>query len=338
MMRPVITYLLILSLIALSAGKLFNSRKVVYAIDCGNSQGYKSAFGFYYQPDNGFSRNTKVADYNINTEVSGATIKYTNDPTVYMTERHADETFWYEIPVQSSGKYVLILKFTELYFKQSGKRVFNIKFGETRVAENIDVYQKVGALSAYDEYIEFELQGDQVFVQGKKCGAAYKGGKLLVEFEKIGRDNPKVDGIVLFQGELSETDYSDQPQMREDWDRRVAEETKKKEDEKQKREEAKMKRKEKVKVRNDEYDDWEDEFEDISPNAHHEGSFLSFLTNPIVITLALVFAGVSFMNSGKSSESHASSKKVAEADIAEDFADTTDKKAGDAKKKASKKK
>jgi len=86
---------------------------------------------------------------------------------------------------------------------------------------------------------------------------------LLIEFEKIGLDNPKVDGIVLFSGSLADTDFYELPAMREDWDKRVAEETKKKEDEKTKREEAKMKRKEKVKVRNDEYEDWEDEFEEI---------------------------------------------------------------------------
>jgi len=74
-----------------------------------------------------------------------------------MTERHADESFWYEIPVNSPGKYVLILKFSELYFKASRKRVFNIKFGNTRVVEEVDVYSKVGKNAAYDEYIEFEL-------------------------------------------------------------------------------------------------------------------------------------------------------------------------------------
>jgi len=77
-----------------------------------------------------------------------------------MTERHADESFWYEVPVNSPGKYVLILKFTELYFKASRKRVFNIKFGETRTAEEIDIYARVGKNAAYDEYIEFELTSD----------------------------------------------------------------------------------------------------------------------------------------------------------------------------------
>jgi len=77
-----------------------------------------------------------------------------------MTERHADESFWYEVPVNSPGKYVLILKFTELYFKASRTRVFNINFGETRTAAEIDIYARVGKNAAYDEYIEFELTSD----------------------------------------------------------------------------------------------------------------------------------------------------------------------------------
>lgn len=35
----------------------------------------------------------------------------------------------------------------------------------------------------------------------------FEDGKLVLTFEKIGLDNPKVDGIVLFKGSLSDTDY-----------------------------------------------------------------------------------------------------------------------------------
>jgi hypothetical protein len=39
-----------------------------------------------------------------------------------------------------------------------------------------------------------------------------------VEFEKIeGRDNPKVDGLMLVRGELQDTDYYEINQKRESW-------------------------------------------------------------------------------------------------------------------------
>jgi len=74
---------------------------------------------------------------------------------------------------------VLILKFSELYFKASRKRVFNIKFGDTRVVEEVDIYSKVGKNAAYDEYIEFDLTSDnQIVASGKKCSNAIRAGRL----------------------------------------------------------------------------------------------------------------------------------------------------------------
>lgn len=50
-----------------------------------------------------------------------------------------------------------------MYFKEKGKRVFNIKFGEKRVVESLDIVEKVGRYAAYDEYVEFEYASGEVF-------------------------------------------------------------------------------------------------------------------------------------------------------------------------------
>jgi hypothetical protein len=50
-----------------------------------------------------------------------------------------------------------------MYFKENNKRVFNIKFGESRVVDKLDVVAKVGRYAAYDEYIEFEYTLGKVF-------------------------------------------------------------------------------------------------------------------------------------------------------------------------------
>jgi hypothetical protein len=47
--------------------------------------------------------------------------------------------------------------FFQLYFKEKNQRVFHIKFGNKRVVENLDIFEKVGRFAAYDEYIEFEF-------------------------------------------------------------------------------------------------------------------------------------------------------------------------------------
>eukprot|EP01017_Pseudomicrothorax_dubius_P005484 TRINITY_DN1139_c0_g1_i1.p1 TRINITY_DN1139_c0_g1~~TRINITY_DN1139_c0_g1_i1.p1 ORF type:complete len:232 (-),score=87.58 TRINITY_DN1139_c0_g1_i1:94-789(-) len=148
-----------------------------------------------------------------------------------------------------------------MWFYQKDKRVFNVKFGDTRVVEDLDVFAHVGRFSAYDEYIEFELKNGQIFFKGRGIPTAYNAAKgvLNVEFEKGKSDNPMVDAIVLYQGELADTDAAEQPRLRAEWEARIQAEVKKKEDEKVKKEEARLKQREKHKVRNDHYDEYEEE-------------------------------------------------------------------------------
>lgn len=101
----------------------------------------------------------------------------------------------------------MITKFAEMWFRESGKRAFDIKFGDCVVAEKLDVFSKVGKFAAYDEYTEFEMKVDQIFYKDKLCSGALKGNKLIVQFEKINIDNPMVNAIVLYQGGLEGKNY-----------------------------------------------------------------------------------------------------------------------------------
>jgi len=255
-------YLVIFLLIALAFSKKLDPHRIIYAIDAGNSQGGRSAQGFTYRPDRGYSENTKVADYHTNPEAAAATIKYTREGDVYLTERHADETFYYDIPVSQNGKFVIISKLCENWHRASRQRVFNIDLGKCHGETGIDVFDRVGRFAAYDSYIEFELKNNGVYVDGQYCADAYHNGKVRVFYTKIGIDNPMVDAILLFQGDLSETDYNEQDKMRKDWDLSMKNEARRKEEERIRKEEARLKRRERVKPRNDEFEDFGDDFED----------------------------------------------------------------------------
>jgi len=106
---------------------------------------------------------------------------------------------------------VLILQFAELTMDRIGARVFNIKFGDFKVVDGLDIFDKAGRNTAYEKYIEFELKDDEIFYQDHVCSNAYrfKDKKLVLEFEKTDRGSPKVDGIILFKGTLKETNYQD---------------------------------------------------------------------------------------------------------------------------------
>lgn len=264
MLQRSLLIILIIQLCQIVLNKALVAKNVVYAVDCGSYSPSKSIVGFTYQSDSGYSSG-KVSDYTINEETKGIDIKYTKDPHIYMTERHDEKTFSYEIPVKSPGKYVLIAKFSELYFSEKKKRVFNIRFGDKIVVSNVDIYEKVRKAAAYDEYIEFELKNDNIYFQDENCPNAFDptNKKLVVFFEKTQYDNPKVDAIVLYHGTLADTDYSDVPKIREEWEKRAKEERKKLEEERLKKEMAKLKKKEKLKIRNDQFDDLEEYIEEV---------------------------------------------------------------------------
>jgi hypothetical protein len=93
-------------------------------------------------------------------------IKLTQNKELYQTERWASEDINYKLPFPSNpGRYVLILKFSEVYFNSANEKVFDIYLGNEPILRSIDIYSKVGKAAAYDEYIEFELKNNKVYVK-----------------------------------------------------------------------------------------------------------------------------------------------------------------------------
>ena len=46
------------------------------------------------------------------------------DQILYQTERYHHSTFGYDIPVKEDGNYVLVLKFSEVYFNAPNMKVY----------------------------------------------------------------------------------------------------------------------------------------------------------------------------------------------------------------------
>lgn len=92
----------------------------------------------------------------------------THEQDVYQTERWAGEDFFYDLPIAQNGKYVLILKFSEVYFNSPSEKIFDVAIGKENVVRHLDVYSKVGKATAYDEFVEFELRNHKVYINVKK--------------------------------------------------------------------------------------------------------------------------------------------------------------------------
>lgn len=92
-------------------------------------------------------------------------MKLTDNPELYQTERWGSEDFYYDLPINAAGKYVLILKFSEVYFNSPTEKIFDVTIGKEPVLRNFDIYSKVGKATAYDEYIEFEFKNNKIYLK-----------------------------------------------------------------------------------------------------------------------------------------------------------------------------
>lgn len=88
----------------------------------------------------------------------------TQDAELYQSERWGSEDFSYKIPLENNGKYVLVLKFSEVYFNSPSEKIFDVTLGKDTVVKHLDIYSKVGKATAYDEFVEFELKNNKVYL------------------------------------------------------------------------------------------------------------------------------------------------------------------------------
>ena len=75
--------------------------------------------------------------------------------------------------------------------------------GDTVVRPNHDTL-KAGRVSSVGIYIPFELKNDQIIYADRiDCQNAYDAPNSSLRLKMVAsRDNPKVDGIVLFKGTI----------------------------------------------------------------------------------------------------------------------------------------
>lgn len=187
--------------------------KVKYAVNCGGEE-VTTYDDVTYLSDRGYSTGI-VSDFGKSSQ-----IKLTKTQELYQTERYAESDFSYTLPLEEQGNYVLILKFSEVWFSGEQEKLFNVKIGDITVVNLLDIFAQVGKFAAYDEFIQFKFENGKVLINNLEAKGAYKNGKLKVDFMKTDFDNPKINAIVLFKGKIEETDYLSQKKFIESIKRR----------------------------------------------------------------------------------------------------------------------
>ena len=150
------------------------------------------------------------------------TINGTNSPALYQTERFAiGEELWYSLPIPfnvgHNGRgwtFVLTLKFVEVQFNATGRRMFGVNLNGLHVLRDIDVFSMVGWATAYDEHIEFRIDPDHYAIWVTSVGpmrvrieqpAAFYGD-LHVALTPTEFGNARLCAMQLTQGTLEELD------------------------------------------------------------------------------------------------------------------------------------
>lgn len=171
--------------------------EVIWAVNCGGDA-HTDIHGIRYQKD---TATTGVAsDYGKNLIIQR---EVPQDQILYQTERYHTETFGYEIPIRQDGDYVLVMKFSEVWFTAPNQKVFDILLnGEHTIVDSLDIFAKVGRGVAHDEIIPFTAKGGELRFMDDV--STVEANRVSVEFVKGDKDNPKINAMYVMRGTVDD--------------------------------------------------------------------------------------------------------------------------------------
>ncbi|XP_014220122.1 malectin-A-like [Trichogramma pretiosum] len=186
-------------ILALTYVQQVHSVEAIYAINAGGDA-HIDIHGIRYARDPLMGKVGTASDYGKQLIIGRVDPA---DQILYQTERYHHSTFGYDIPVSEDGDYVLILKFSEVYFNSPNMKVFDIVLnGDHTVVTELDIFERVGRGIAHDVYVPIKVQNGKLIYNEEESDIL--GGKIRVEFIKGYRDNPKINAIAVIKGTLDD--------------------------------------------------------------------------------------------------------------------------------------
>lgn len=171
--------------------------EVIWAVNCGG-EAHTDIQGITYQKD--LLRVGVASDYGRSLQMIQRVLP--QDQIVYQTERYHTTNFAYEVPINRDGEYVLVVKFCEVWFTEPNQKVFDVTLnGQITIIDGLDIFAKVGRGVAHDEIIPFSIKNGILRVRDETTSL---NGKLLIEFVKLEKDNPKVNAIYVMRGTVDD--------------------------------------------------------------------------------------------------------------------------------------
>ncbi|ESO03433.1 hypothetical protein HELRODRAFT_80430 [Helobdella robusta] len=169
--------------------------EIIYAVNCGGGA-HVDVYGIHYQKD---PLNIGVpSDHGKVLTIRRAPPP---DQILYQTERYHTSNFAYSVPIRSDGDYVLVMKFSEVWFTEPNRKIFDVQMNDHIVVDHLDIFATVGLGVAHDEIIPFSVKNGILTVNKE---ASTFNGVLNIEFVKLMHDNPKVNAIYIMKGSVDD--------------------------------------------------------------------------------------------------------------------------------------
>lgn len=171
--------------------------EVAYAINAGGEE-HTDSDNIHYQRDPLMGKIGTASDFGKQYSI-GRVPQW--DEYLYQTERYHNDNFGYDIPVTQDSDYALVLKFSEVYFTSPNQKVFDVMLNNEHIVVNqLDIYDQVGKITAHDEIIYFTVSRGRLYYKEEE--SEVRNGRIRIEFIKGTKDNPKINAIALFRGDL----------------------------------------------------------------------------------------------------------------------------------------
>lgn len=170
--------------------------EVIWAVNCGGGA-HVDINGIHYQKDTlavGFA-----SDHGKNLGIRRIAMQ---DQILYQTERYHTGSFSYTLPIKVDGDYVIVMKFSEVWFNEPNQKVFNVMLNDKHiVVNNLDLFAVAGLGVAHDEIVPFSIKKGNLLVHDE---SSEFDGTLKIGFIKLDRDNPKVNAIYIIRGHVDD--------------------------------------------------------------------------------------------------------------------------------------
>ncbi|KAA0713825.1 Malectin [Triplophysa tibetana] len=173
------------------------AERVIWAVNSGGDA-HTDVHGIHFRKDPLEGKLGKASDYGLRLPILRSSQE---DQVLYQTERYNEDTFGYEVPIREEGDYILVLKFSEVYFAQSQQKVFDVRVNGHVVVKDLDIFDRVGHSTAHDEIVPLSVKRGKLSVHGE---VSTFNGKLAVEFVKGYYDNPKICALYVMKGKLED--------------------------------------------------------------------------------------------------------------------------------------